>query len=346
MRRILRGYAALIVVWVVMAGTAAAQPVAPLPTPTPPSTPAPTAGDGGLTQPYATVITGALAVLVAVIALVGVLLTRRQADRHFAEKQEQDRTQFGEQQKREREQFARTHELDRIRGLRERYTTCAEQLAHTNPAVRQAGVYALAALADDWNSSSDGLHEETQVCLDLLCAYLRSSREPGDREVRSSVTAVIHRHAKLWAGYAYDLTDANLTDANLTGVNLTGANLSGVAILSDADLTAAKLTGVNLSNANLTGANLFRANLTGVIFLTDAKLTDANLSRANLSRANLFRANLFRANLAGADLFRVNLAGADLSRTNLTGADLSRVTWDIDTKWPEGFTPPGSADRV
>ncbi|MET7695698.1 hypothetical protein ABZT06_48915 [Streptomyces sp. NPDC005483] len=55
--------------------------------------------------------------------------------------------------------------------LADRYTTAAEQLGHGQPAVRLAGVYAMARLADDWP-------EQRQVCIDVLCAYLRMPYEP------------------------------------------------------------------------------------------------------------------------------------------------------------------------
>lgn len=65
-----------------------------------------------------------------------------------------------------------THLLEQSSGLRDRYTTCAEQLAHDSVAIRLAGVYALASLADDWHKYGNG--NERQVCIDLLCAYLRT----------------------------------------------------------------------------------------------------------------------------------------------------------------------------
>jgi len=70
------------------------------------------------------------------------------------------------------------------RHLRDRYTACAGQLGHDNPAVRLAGGYALAALADDWHTL--GNDTERQVCIDLLCAYLRAERRPPTDETTSS----------------------------------------------------------------------------------------------------------------------------------------------------------------
>ncbi len=77
--------------------------------------------------------------------------------------------------------------------LTERYTKAAEQLGHEQAAVRLAGVYAMARLADDWP-------EQRQVCVDVLCAYLRMPYETdttapafrhGEREVRLTIIRTI-----------------------------------------------------------------------------------------------------------------------------------------------------------
>ena len=49
-----------------------------------------------------------------------------------------------------------------------RYQDAASQLGHEKAAVRLAGVYAMAGLADDWRA-------QRQQCVDVLCAYLRMS---------------------------------------------------------------------------------------------------------------------------------------------------------------------------
>jgi hypothetical protein len=80
----------------------------------------------------------------------------------------------------------------------ERYGKAADLLGGNTAAVRLAGVYALAALADDWD---DG----RQMCVDLLCAYLRMPYSPdpqsdgylvGNREVRRSLLRVIRNHLR------------------------------------------------------------------------------------------------------------------------------------------------------
>jgi hypothetical protein len=59
----------------------------------------------------------------------------------------------------QRKQLDRTLAEQRTRTLNERFATAAEQLGSDKPAVRQAGVYAMAGLADDWE-------ENVQTCVD------------------------------------------------------------------------------------------------------------------------------------------------------------------------------------
>jgi hypothetical protein len=91
------------------------------------------------------------------------------------------------------------------RTLNERFATAADRLGGDKPtAVRLAGVYAMAGLADDWP-------ENRQTCVDVLCGYLRMPYEPdpgedavelkildfrASREVRHTVIRVITAHLK------------------------------------------------------------------------------------------------------------------------------------------------------
>ena len=79
-----------------------------------------------------------------------------------------ERVQFEEQLAAQREQTERslaqqasatalTLERQLVRDLRSRYPTAAEQLAHSSAAIRLAGVYALAALADDWDQHGESV---------------------------------------------------------------------------------------------------------------------------------------------------------------------------------------------
>jgi hypothetical protein len=108
---------------------------------------------------------------------------------------------------------------DRTRVFNERFTAIAAQLGGEQPAVRLAGVHAMAGLADDWK-------QNRQTCVDVLCAYLRLpyDPDPGDdadraertayranREVRHTVIRVITAHlrdgaAASWQGLNFDFT--------------------------------------------------------------------------------------------------------------------------------------------
>jgi uncharacterized protein YjbI with pentapeptide repeats len=147
----------------------------------------------------------------------------------------------------QREQLDRTLAEQRTRTLNERFATAADQLGSDKPAVRLAGVYAMAGLADDWE-------ENRQTCVDVLCAYLRMPYEPDPgqdapeprrlafqaiREVRHTVIRVITAHLKKdaavsWQGLNFDFTGVvfdggNFGHAQFSGgtVNFDGARFSG-----------------------------------------------------------------------------------------------------------------------
>jgi uncharacterized protein YjbI with pentapeptide repeats/membrane protein implicated in regulation of membrane protease activity len=121
--------------------------------------------------------------------------------------------------------------------LAQRYTTAAEQLGHGSSAVRLAGVYAMARLADDWP-------DQRKVCIDVLCAYLRMPYQPstdseehreGEFEIRQTIIRVIRDHLQApdspttWCGYDLDFTGATFDGGDLSGSQFTrGAEVSFV----------------------------------------------------------------------------------------------------------------------
>jgi hypothetical protein len=120
--------------------------------------------------------------------------------------------------------------------LATRYTTAAEQLGHEKAAVRLAGVYAMARLADDWP-------EERQTCIAVLCAYLRLPYDPdpkspkhkeGEREVRQTIIRLIRDHlldpdaATSWCGRDLDFTGAVFDGGTFSGAKFTGGRVSFV----------------------------------------------------------------------------------------------------------------------
>jgi uncharacterized protein YjbI with pentapeptide repeats len=143
----------------------------------------------------------------------------------------------------------------------ERFAKAAEMLGNDSPAVRLAGVHALANLADDWS-------EGRQTCIDVLCAYLRMPPEPepsrhndpgrhaywlSAREVRTTIIRLISSHlrrgaAPSWHGANFDFaevtfdTDADFHDARFSGgvVNFERARFPGTTVV---DFSGAEFSG-------------------------------------------------------------------------------------------------------
>jgi uncharacterized protein YjbI with pentapeptide repeats len=106
--------------------------------------------------------------------------------------------------------------------------------------------------------------------------------------------------------------------------------------LREANLEGAELSRCFLPYSNLSGAHLQKAQLAHSV-LNNCDLQAADLTGANLSRTYLGCADLRRAVLCGARLSGAYLGGASLEEADLTG-----IVYDERTRWPDGFTPPGS----
>jgi uncharacterized protein YjbI with pentapeptide repeats len=132
---------------------------------------------------------------------------------------------------------------DRTRVFNERFTAISAQLGDDSPAVRLAGVHAMAGLADDWIVNR-------QTCIDVLCAYLRMpfSPEPNrktspeewlafrsGRTVRDSVIRVITAHLRKDAAVSWQGLNLDFTGADFEGADFSNAVFSG----GEVDFTAA-----------------------------------------------------------------------------------------------------------
>lgn len=105
-------------------------------------------------------------------------------------------------------------QLDRelVAGLRDRLTSSSEQLAHESPAVQLSGIYALAALVDDWIEREN--QEQAQVCINLLCAFLRNDTE---HSTRTAIVELITQRLRRtpdnkvpWSGFFFNLQNLTL----------------------------------------------------------------------------------------------------------------------------------------
>ena len=164
------------------------------------------------------------------------------------------RQRTGEQA--ERREHARLKN-ERTRLLNERFDIASEKLGNDKPAVRLAGVHAMANLADDWDES-----EGRQMCIDVLCSYLRMSDTSGtirpahhddepaeeapsldaaarplkelkdDRETRHTILRTIAAHLRKdgtnvsWSGHDFDLRGITMDrDLDFTGAEFQSGKL-------------------------------------------------------------------------------------------------------------------------
>ena len=139
----------------------------------------------------------------------------------------------------QREQLNSTLAEQHTRALNERFAAAAGQLGGDKPpAVRLAGVYAMAGLADDWP-------ENLQTCVDVLCGYLRLPYEPdpgedaprperlafrAGREVRHTLIRVIAAHLRDDAAVSWQGRDFDFTDAVFDGGDFSSARFSGGSV--------------------------------------------------------------------------------------------------------------------
>jgi uncharacterized protein YjbI with pentapeptide repeats len=184
---------------------------------------------------------------VAAVALAGAGGAALIAYRKQRTAEEQQRTAEAQQRiaSGQHELEQRRHVLAEGADLRGRYTTAAEQLGHDNAAVRIAGVYAMAELADEW--ARRGNFGQQQACIDVLCAYLRmpnTGAEVGpELEVRAAVLDVMRRHLlydsdeTAWCHAQFNLRGAHLDSADLSGSILLGGRMDFARAVFTQDAT-------------------------------------------------------------------------------------------------------------
>lgn len=228
---------------------------------------------------------------------------------------------------------AEAHSRDDLRILNERFVSAAKLLGDKeSPAIRMAGVHAIASLADDWA-------DERQMCIDVLCAYLKLPYDPesspeGEREVRFVVLSVIASRLTespdvSWHGCRLDLRAATFDGGDMSGMTLAESTL---------DFTGATFrgNGINLSGTKLEGGSLIFSDVivTGTMNLEGLKMSSGLVSfhGANISEG--------RISLCGALLVR----SSRLDFTNVkleTGAiDLGRLRIGLDGLFDsDGLSP-------
>ena len=199
---------------------------------------------------------------------------------------------------------------EQVRDLRDRFTTAAGQLGHDGPAVRLAGVYAMAGLADDWLQREQP--EEAQGCIDVLCAYIRTPRKTtseedarADLEVRQTIIRTItnrlqpgERTTRDWRGRDFDFT---------------GATFNGIYTFAGAQFVRGRVTfnnaqfnggAVTFAHAEFAGSDVTFSHAQfagGEVIFAGAKFSDGFVAfnRAKFDGANLI---FFNVRVVGGNL--------------------------------------------
>ncbi|MFC6714307.1 hypothetical protein [Branchiibius cervicis] len=136
----------------------------------------------------------------------------------------------------------RRAEREDVSYLRDRFTTAAEQLGHDADPVRLAGVYAMATLADDWLRQNN--QHEAQVCVDVLCGYVRTRRDYGDSEVKKQADTEIRQTIvrTITNRLQPDDTRGDLPSWSTLDLDFTGSHFDGDYSFHGAQFTAGKVT--------------------------------------------------------------------------------------------------------
>jgi uncharacterized protein YjbI with pentapeptide repeats len=264
-------------------------------------------------------------------------------------------------------QLDRTLAEQRTRTLNERFATASEQLGSDKSAVRLAGVYAMAGLADDWE-------ENRQTCVDVLCAYLRMPYEPdpgqdapererlafgASREVRHTVIRIITAHlktgaAKSWQGLNFDFTGVVFDGGDFYGVQFSGGTVSfknARFSSGEVDFSEAKFSGgsVSFSGAEFSGGEVGfkRARFSGgmVAFIgTEFSGGSVSFEAAGFSGGTVWfgdavfsggRVSFEVARFSGGD---VDFEGTGFSggTVNFGGAEFSGGSVSFESVWFSG----------
>lgn len=256
---------------------------------------------------------------------------------------EQQREQLTQTLKAQSEQLDRTLAEQRTRTLNERFSGAAEQLGSEKPAVRLAGVYAMAALADDWE-------ENRQVCVDVLCSYLRMPYEPDPgrnapepqrlafqaiREVGQTAIRVITSHLQKDAEVSWQGLNFDFTGVVFDGGDFSDAQFSGGMV----DFGRAQFSGneVSFSNAQFSGGRVYFRDARffgGTVDFSDAEFSGSEVyfSRAQFSGGEVYFGG---AEFSGG---KINFDGADFVGGTV---DFSKVdNWSSPPEFPWTDTPP------
>lgn len=238
-----------------------------------------------------------------------------------------------EDARRSEAEVQRRTELER--DLRARFQAAVDLLSAESTTKRTAALYALSALGDDWLAF--GNPKELQVCIDVMCGYLRSAvaddaRTPDEGSVRTTGYDLIREHLQRgedgagppWAGCGFPLAYAPIWfSADLSGIVLTAGSsidlsmcrLSGTGRLSFRRASVERRARIEMRAARIEGMSS--------VVLQDARISEGgfvSLRQARVDDGGVIAGQRVRVSAHGSLLLtrlRVNSL-VDLSDASVT----------------------------
>ena len=259
---------------------------------------------------------------------------------------------------------------EQISKLHDRYAKAVEQLADDKVTIRLGGVHVLAALAEDWRARDN--YRQQQVCVDMLCSYLRSAEHKvvesesasgeasdqidwdklkADQPVRKAalecLSEIKRREVEgpegVWAKGVGELKKLAYGSLGIPSAPLR-MDLQGIPLVG-LDLHHARLTYLPLESAKLMFADLTGADLTSAK-LNHAAMNGATLAGTNLTRTDLSDASLINCSLKGAYMIGTELANATITPPYVGGNGSMDGAIIIGVDFAAAFRVDGTGSSV
>ncbi|MFK0073798.1 hypothetical protein [Arthrobacter woluwensis] len=315
-----------------------------------------------LVGPAAQVVLWCLGGFIAVVG-VGLSFLKFREEKLSAVQRLREHNLDKEKEGSRKEELEQQRLIDARAVLRTRFVSSVELLSSPDATMRTAGLYALAALAEDWFKVDQP--DEAQVCVDVMCGYLRSPRVQteeqdviNEKAVRRAGLRIIGTHLARgerdgWKSLTYDLSnslidfEANLgiVDLHQGRIDFSGSRITdggilriGRLVLNIARLSLERLTVENgvVHIANYEGRNgvlLFDYSTfdAGSCIIGRAHTTGRPISAKGVSLSNISRFVLNPMTISSR--FSIELVGLqiwDTSSLKLSSATFSPNGIDDD----------------
>lgn len=279
--------------------------------------------DSGLTAPVATLLASSGVIIAASIAFWNGEKTRREERDKWAESRQQEI----ERREEEKTKWEESKQRETVRSLRDRYFNITELLSgNSNYAQREAAVYSLVALSDDWASlygnGTEAAVREQQTCLNVIVGQLRDpfpdrdDKDDHEKSRKRSELIVFKQRVQGVITQRYRPSSSSgqgewsHIDLDLSFCHLYKPNFSGCAFAANVLFTSADVTGdAYFGRAIFTGYTSF----TGITFTGNTNFWHATFGRTtDFSGADFTGSTNFR----GADF----TGSTDFSGATFTGS--------------------------